>query len=363
MICCEKCFNDTEIVSIIKSYGKKGTCDICGSKDVNVYDTESDDYLVELLEGLFDIYIEESEIGDIEPKIQKQYLKDELRTNWDIFNDSITPYHIQDIISSICKEYFSNRPLLLKNKVVIYKFTDKEYLDKNSIVGRYDWDVFVKSIKEKYRFHTDIFVKRILKNYCKYLVRVIDEGEIFYRARISNESGFSFDKMGAPPKEIVSEGRINPKGISYLYLAESEITTIYETRASMHDYVCIGKFCAKRNLKVIDLTGLDKISVFLTNLDYDFHAINRGHLKRINEEVAKPVRANDSELEYLPTQYICDYIKSITLDSGDGKAAYDGIMYKSTMVKSSFNIALFNPEDFDCISTEVKEINEVNYNY
>ena len=362
MICCEECFNDTEIKSIINSYGKKGTCDLCGISGVNIYDTDNDDYLVELFEGLLDVYIEENEIVDSSLPFITNYLKDELKNNWDIFDESKTPYMIQNIISGICRDYFINRPNLLNYKVGILKSIDEEYLDLNSIVGRYNWDVFVESIKEKYRFHTDIFRKKILKDYCKYLVRVIKTGDTFYRARISGKEGYPLKEMGAPPKDIVSSGRINPRGMSYLYLANSKMTTVHETRASLHDYICIAEFRAVTDIKVIDLTGLDKISVFFPDLDYDFHAINRGHLKRINDEIAKPVRANDSELEYLPTQYICDYIKSIPSDPGE-EGAYAGIMYKSTMVLDSYNLAIFNPANFECISIEVKEINKVQYRY
>jgi len=159
----------------------------------------------------------------------------------------------------------------------------KSIINSYAKKGRYDWDIFVESIKEKYCVHTDIFVKEILKEYCKYLVRVIKKGDVFYRARISGEEGYPIEKMGAPPREIVSSGRINPRGMSYLYLAESEKTTIHETRASLHDYICIAEFRAVKDIRVIDLTGLDKISVFFPDLDYDFQTINRGHLKRINE--------------------------------------------------------------------------------
>lgn len=363
MICCENCFKDSEIKSIIKSHSKSGKCDLCGIDNVNVYDTEHDDYLIELFEGLFDIYVEEDKFENKSHKDKMKLLKDELKENWDIFEDSITPYMIKEIISNVCNDYFESRKTLLTSRVAFLRLTDSEYLDNNSIVGRYDWDIFVESIKNKYRFHTDIFVKKILKEYCQYLVRTIKKGDVFYRARISDFDGYSLDKMGAPPKKIVNAGRINPEGMSYLYLADSQNTTIYETRASLHDYVCIGKFEALCDMKVIDLTELENISVFSADLDYAFHAINRGHLKRINEEVARPVRSSDSNLEYLPTQYICDYIKSIQNEDNPGEQVYQGIMYESTMISTSYNLAVFNPKLFECTEIEIKNITSVAYGY
>jgi len=363
MICCENCFKDSEIKSIIKSYSKLGKCDLCGSDDVNIYDTECDDYLIELFEGLFDIYVEEDKFEDKSHQDKMKLLKDELKENWDIFENSITPYMIEVTISNICKDYFESRSSLLKSRVGFLRLTDSEYLDNNSIVGRYDWDTFVKSIKNKYRFHTDIFVKKILKEYCTHLVRVVKKDEMFYRARISGITGHISNEMGAPPPEIASAGRVNPAGLSYLYLADSQDTTVYETRASLHDYVCIGKFRAVQDMRIIDLTRLDSISVFSAGLDYAFHAINRGHLKRINDEVAKPIRSSDSQLEYLPTQYICDYIKSIQNEDNLTEQAYQGIMYKSTMINTSYNLAVFDPELFECIETETKNITTVAYGY
>lgn len=363
MICCVHCFKDAEIKSMINSYNKKGICDLCGQDDVNIYDTTSDDYLIVLFEGLLDIYETVDKFEEDFPKNKLTSLKYELKMNWDIFEDNVTPYWIEAILKNICSEYFDSRKSLLTDTVGILNLADEDYLNANSIVGKYSWADFVISIKSKFRFHTDIFKKEILGKYCPYLERVLQQDQVLYRARISNKEGFATDKMGAPPKELVKAGRINPEGLNYLYLSDSRETTVYETRASLHDYVCIGEFRAVKDIKVIDLTGLDKISVFNPDLDYAFHAINRVHLKRINDEIAKPVRNSDSHLEYLPTQYICDYIKSIPLEIGSEELKYDGIMYKSTITNNSYNIAIFNPELFKCVTTEIKQINQVSYKY
>ena len=363
MICCVHCFKDAEIKSMINSYNKNGICDLCGQENVNIYNTNSDDYLIVLFEGLLDIYVTADMFEEDFPIANLPFLRDELKKQWDIFEDNVTPYLIEEIIKNICTEYLDSRKSLLTDPVGILNLADEDYLNENSIVGKYSWGDFVLSIKNKFRFHTDIFKKEILGKYCPYLESVLPKDQVLYRARISNELGFSIDKMGAPPKELVRAGRINPEGLSYLYLSDSRETTVYETRASLHDYVCIGEFRAVKDIKVIDLTGLDKISVFNPDLDYAFHAINRVHLKRINDEIAKPVRSSDSHLEYLPTQYICDYIKSIPLEIGSDELKYDGIMYKSTITNNSYNIAIFNPNLFECTKTEIKKINHVAYKY
>ena len=371
MKCCVNCFKDNQIVSIIKSHNQVGVCDICGKEETYIYDTDKDEYLIDLFEGFFDIFVGESEIKKDDEKFGSDFFKDnmkynlknEIKNNWDIFDTKVTPYFINEFISKMCCDYFKKRPNLLSDKVMIQKLMDENYLNQYSLVGKYDWNKFVDSIKYKYRFHTDIFVKEVLKKYCEYLVKTIHKDTKYYRARISKSSGYNINEMSAPPKEIANAGRINPKGMSYLYLSDSKNTTIHEIRATLHDYVCIGEFIAKKDLKVIDLTSFDDISIFIDTLEYDFHAINKRHIKRINGELAKPVRATDGELEYLPTQYICDYIKSIPSDSDshDSDYAYDGIMYKSTMKEDSYNIAIFNPDNFECVDKEVREISKVTY--
>lgn len=367
MICCEKCFNDEVISSRIRSYKIKGNCDICGAENVFVYDTEKSSYLKELFEGLFDIYSVEGQLPEHFPIKKLNFLKHDLKVNWKLFADNLTEFNVKILIENLCPEYFQERPEILVNKVGILRFADNEYLDNNSIVGRYDWDIFVDSIKNKYRFNTDIIGKKILKEYCPFLVRTLVKGSKYYRARISSKEGYPKEKMWAPPKALATAGRVNPIGMNYLYLADTEETTLYEIRASLNDYVSIATFELKSDIKVIDLTGIDKISVFQFatdyEIDYEKHAVNREHLKKINNEIARPVRSSDSRLDYLPTQYICDFIKSIKDEFNDELQAYDGIMYKSTMIKDSYNIAIFDEEKFVCNEVKVFEVEGIKYKY
>lgn len=361
MICCEKCFEDTEIKNMIKSRLNIGNCDLCGSENVSIYNTEIDTYLTEMLEGFFDIYSSEGELTNDFPEKRLNLLKCELKYNWDIFSDKLTESHIEILIKEICKLFFEERPELLIKRVGIAEFVDENYLENNSVVGKYDWDAFIKSIKYKYRFNTDIFKKEIFKDYCNFLEKKIHRNEIMYRARVSaDEKGYSNENIGAPPVGLATEGRINPSGMSYLYLSDKKQTTLYEIRAALHDYVTIGTFKLKSDIKVIDLTQIDKISVF-SKIDTERQAINREHLQKISEEIARPLRRNDSKLDYLPTQYICDLIKSIRDLNDPTKSAYDGILYKSAMVKDSYNLTVFNQDLFECVGTEVHEVNILQY--
>lgn len=59
-------------------------------------------------------------------------------------------------------------------------------------------------------------------------------------------------------------------------------------------------------------------------------------------------------LEYLPTQFITEFIKS---------RGYAGVSYTSTMGTGGTNIAVFDETLFECESVHVVEINSIEYSY
>ncbi len=69
-------------------------------------------------------------------------------------------------------------------------------------------------------------------------------------------------------------------------------------------------------------------------------------------EIAKPVRRNDSPLEYLPTQYIAEFVKS---------EGYDGVEYESTLRKGGVNLALFDESLVECVNVKTREVTSVEY--
>lgn len=101
------------------------------------------------------------------------------------------------------------------------------------------------------------------------------------------------------------------------------------------------------------MTLVDQISHF-GGIDNTVHAVNKRHLRKISNEIAKPLRRHDKPLDYLPTQYISDFIKS---------REFAGIEYKSTMKKGGFNLAIFDESLFKCETVEVYDIKELRYDY
>ncbi|MBT2289250.1 RES family NAD+ phosphorylase [Paenibacillus albidus] len=349
------CFKDLEIKAMIERLNIRGNCSVCAKKNVFIYDTcDNNSDIVQLFDGLLDIYIPSSSLPDSFPKEKRDFLRNELFERWNIFN--LEKEKIGILIKSICNQRYAENPDIFDEPVGIIAFQDESYITDNSILKSYEWEDFVEGIKNKNRFHTDYINLDLLNSFLKFAQKSYDEGAIFYRARISNAEGLHRKDMEAPPLGIASDGRVNASGISCLYLSIDKETTIREIRAGAHDFVTIGKFRLKQGISIVNLYNLHQISPFRTidEIDFTQHAVNRKHLEKIGNEIARPLRRQDSPLDYLPTQYISDFIKS---------KGYEGIEYKSTMHEGGRNLAIFKEELLECIDVSVVKIEGINYSH
>ena len=217
------------------------------------------------------------------------------------------------------------------------------------------WDSLKNDLKYKRRFLTDI---RDMEEYgwdAMFNVFVsIDNRNSLFRARINNNGAtnpYPKDNMGAPQKELSTSGRANPQGIPYLYLSRNMETTLYEARASFLDYISIGIFKIKPDYqaKLVDFTFRQSPFNFIDSLvDFTKAKLLR---EKISLDLSKPLRRFDSELEYIPTQFICEYIRFFT--------GADGIQFYSSLEKKGINVVLFSQENIECVDVEVHQITEV----
>lgn len=356
MRCCVNCFVDREIQAIIASYGSKGSCDICGASKISVYEVGSDDNLSEVFDGLLDAFTPVSSLPTDFPRDRADLLKNILCKEWPIFG--IEPSQAYTLLVELCSRRYADQPELFDSPVVVQQKADKEYLGESGLFGNDRWEDFVNEIKRENRFHAQKINIDILEVFLKCTRKVYRKGEVFYRARqCFTLEGFKPSKMGPPPHDKASAGRVNAEGVSVLYLSDSEETTLYETRAGIYDYVTVGKFILQKDIEVVDLAGIDKISPFVgidRGFDITKYAINIEHLKTISREIARPLRRQDSLLDYLPTQFISDYIK---------RRGYDGIEFSSAIRQKGTNYAIFDPSLLKCTKTSTYEINSIHYNY
>jgi len=343
MICCVDCFKDKEIKAAIEIVGRSGDCPICGKTNTWIYNSDLDkdgSSFEDMLGDIIEIYVPESELPDTYPSEDKKTIAERLCEDWSIFSGTYS--EVFKIVKGVVdNSLFLNEKILVES-VGIPQLYDEEYLLRNSIMGKHSWEEFKKSLRNINRFHNDYINLELLREILRIAKISIPAGECFYRARVSNEkgkAGFKRKEMWAPPDDIASPGRANSKGQSCLYLSNRKKTTVKEIRAHAFDYVTIATFKLNREINVLDLCSITHNSPFYANTDKVDFLINEQILHAIERDLAKPMSRWDSELDYLPTQYISDFAKF---------CGYDGVRYYSTFDRDAYNIAIFDSSACSC---------------
>ena len=332
MLCCEKCFNDNYLKEIIKGEGRLDNCDFCGSTEVYCIEPTE---LADTFSSLVELY---SPVEDFMPlhDLKEGYgdqLVDKLQDDWEIF-----AFYEMEKQQQLLNEMLSPNdpsdgyPLFLTSLVE----REDEYWgtdDKISKRMRNQWHEFSEELKFSNRFfpNKEIDLER-LEDLLSFFSLTFEKGNDFYRARICNPGeNLSLSDMGKPQAEKTKNGRANPKGISYLYLSSNYQTTISEVRPFINTEVVVAQFVVENDVVLIDLRNptIDSPFRYGENLEYIIKHIV--FLRILGEELSKPVNPLTEDIDYLPSQYLCEFIKN---------QGYDGVCYKSS-VGAGFNIALF----------------------
>jgi hypothetical protein len=161
-------------------------------------------------------------------------------------------------------------------------------------------------------------------------------------------SPYSFSRM-KPQLDRAKEGRANPKGISYLYTSNNKDTAMSEVRPGLASYISLAQLMTQRDLKIVDFTNTEKLSMLSYVFEEDPKKIDEYILHCIGEAFSEPVNPSDDLAEYVPTQIITELYRN------DG---FDGLAYNSSFSKGH-NILLFDincAEIIDCSLCSVKNI-------
>ena len=326
---CENCFSNDEIRNYIRELdGEESVCECCGTKCRTVdleelYDFLSSlDYLYEKSEGSTDSFV------------------DRICTDWDIF----------------ASKESAGKILEAAYQMGIIGFGPDAGVEECETLRncKNQWETLKQEVKLKTRFFSDLTTF----NWSEYITPndVIKGGECFYRARVvpQGKEGLGKSDMSCPPPGLATPGRANPLGIPYLYLSEDRITTLYEIRGVYLDRVAIGKFRIKRDLNIVNFD-------VPVNLFYDYNqtdsimdmieAVKKSRLTDlISRDLSRPLRRFDTDLEYIPTQLICEFCRL-------NKA--DGIRFRSSLYPEGENLVLFDPSDAECVDVEIHEISKI----
>lgn len=325
-----ECFKDGELIRFIEAQGEVDCCDFSGKKQVRTIELEE---LKDFLLALISLYEPVSEGGlSIEDCLEKY-----------------TPIFSSKDIAGKVMAHMTEEP-----KQAPQSYTLKSSLTNDS----YSWGKTKHSVKSEYRFFTSMhkYIEPFLPVYETYL----PIGKILYRARLTpakegKVEGFSKQDMGAPPCDNASSGRANPAGISYLYLCDDKMTPLYEIRSNREDIATLGSFTVKTELKIFDFSKTPSyFKLFGEDTEIEDIFLSHKLLREVGKDMSKPKRSTDSELEYIPTQYICEFLKL---------KKYDGVCFHSSLKSGGVNIVLFKTENVDCVETKLVKILNVDISY
>lgn len=252
------------------------------------------------------------------------------------------PFFFQHPLIPLLESIFSKHVYVLHNGIEIYRAReDKDHCLWDEWQDYTRIDSTPKAIKRLENRHVN---EDIIQNQREQYEAFLNDARAQQiKARV--ESGFQgFDANGssAPPYDKAIAGRCNPKGVAYLYAALEEHTAVAEIRPHIQDTISIAQLKPIRDLRLInfdyDPTAIIPGEDFLFhNIQMDFSVINK----------------NKSD-DYLVTQYMTALIEHL---------GYDGLCFRSSLVKNGTNYVIFNPANCSVISSNLCYLSEVRYVY
>jgi RES domain-containing protein len=230
------------------------------------------------------------------------------------------------------------------------------------------WD-YSKNVKQENRYIHNKKVLKFLQSveeiYSKQKI-LIKKGINLWRAQVGFDwapiwegkkivdytEGPLMPTMMKPKKNQSFEGRINPKGIPYLYLATDKETAMSEVRPWIGSFVSVGQFKIRKDLKLVNCSIKSKNHKYYLN-EPDDTIKRESVMSDIDEAFTKPVLKNEETAEYAPTQILGELFKN---------SGFDGILYSSALGKGK-NIVLFNINSARMINCFLFEVKSISYEF
>jgi hypothetical protein len=250
-----------------------------------------------------------------------------------------------------------DRELLLKAYYLWASFKE-EVLYKNRFIIKHEVLDYLKQIAEIYRKtiekDTILYRARIYTgddSFLHYLNTKTDKTDeesflnAYYKAGVNFKQTTGFwgynekDSYVPSNNELISDGRVNPSFIKYLYTAEEPYTALVEVRPYLGSKVSIAEVRVNEPLIVADfsyesfgkLDGLEKKLMLM-----------------IMDDFSKP--SDSDRRSYIPTQYVSEFIKTLGVE---------GIRFNSSLHGRGRNITIFSYEKCQPIGSKLYEIEDI----
>jgi len=164
-----------------------------------------------------------------------------------------------------------------------------------------------------------------------------DEGKVIETIEVP--APFGHDRM-KPVIGRAKEGRANPKGIPYLYLANDRETAMSEVRPWIGAAISLALFKTTKEQRLVNLSLHHDSDLSALSFMYfgdpppdDPKKISEFVWKNVDRAFSAPVTLGDDTAEYAPTQIIAERFKS---------EGYDGIYFRSALREKGYNVVLFD---------------------
>lgn len=139
---------------------------------------------------------------------------------------------------------------------------------------------------------------------------------------------------------------LSMENIPYLYCATRPYLSVVEVRPRLGARVSVARIRVNERLRLLDFSlqnypkGMKSVKINL------FHALSQLY--------SKPVTEDDDTLDYIPTQYIAEFVKRI---------GYDGIVFKSSLYndENSVNVVIFNFDKCEAVGSVVYDVTRNDY--
>jgi len=364
MYCCVECFSEDHphLIWFVKNNGKKGDCDYCDTTDTTVIEPSE---LRDLFEPLLTLYEPVSPGENTFPWEQAidkgDYLANLIDYEWFVFSDLVSDKNV------LLEDIFTEGLTPDEIRGLPYSFdADEFWMDRDDSVverlpAKQEWDAFKRHIRESRRFIPD-FECLDLRDPQEWMPAALSRlsvdtvaGEDYFRCRRGGNR--KIEEVGAPPREGATAGRANPLGIVFLYLSTDRDTAIAEMRPWKGQELSVATFRLREQVRLVDLTEAQKLkSPFGAFSDLDSLRSMRedfGILAELSADLSTPVDPDRSGLDYLPTQYITEVIRSMD---------YDGLLFRSA-VGTGKNLVLFDAGIAEGIDVKTVKVESISYKW
>lgn len=293
--CCPECFDDRWLrrSRIPTLDPARGICSFCGSANVQLINPAA---LATEFELLANVY---------EPDPDGKTLIEWMKEDWRLFpDDKLDDAHASQLLGEILND----------GNIVRQPFSPSASYTSEGLIR---WETLRDEMMFKNRWFLEQDIDRDRLSGLLAMLLETNVQEQWYRARIqTGDNTFTIDEMNAPPKHLASHGRANPAGIPYLYLGSMPETAIAEIRPHTGEVACIANFRVP-DIRAVDLRSPrrfispfvleDASQIGLLRADLPF-------LERLGEELTRPVLPQRAAIDYIPSQYLCEFIKKTGFD-------------------------------------------------